>query len=174
MTPADIESKEFKVTRFREGYDLDEVDEFLDRVAEYMRHVEQTLHEERQRVTRLKSELATANRKLEEHADAPTMQIPMNATRILEAAQRTADDVIAEAQKQALDITARAEENAQATTNEAQAKARVATNEALVKVQEAETQLASLRARRDDLRGRMTEALRAITEQMGDSDGEGR
>jgi DivIVA domain-containing protein len=172
MTPAEIENKQFAVTRFKEGYDLEEVDDFLDRVAAHVRKLEQDLLEERQRVTQLKRNIAEQQRRLDEYNDLPTQQIPMQAARILEAAQRTADDVIHEAERQAADTTARAEENAQAAVAQAQSDARAVTYEARSKVEDAENQLAALQARRNALRLQMTDLLESLKEGL-ERDGEG-
>lgn len=34
LTPGDVHDKQFRTHRFIEGYDMDEVDDFLDRCAE--------------------------------------------------------------------------------------------------------------------------------------------
>lgn len=39
LTPEDVVSKRFTTTRFRDGYDQDEVDDFLDEVVEEMRRL---------------------------------------------------------------------------------------------------------------------------------------
>ena len=40
ITPEDIVNKRFQSTKFREGYDQDEVDDFLDEVVLEMRRLE--------------------------------------------------------------------------------------------------------------------------------------
>jgi DivIVA domain-containing protein len=39
LTPEDVVSKRFTTTKFRDGYDQDEVDDFLDEVVEEMRRL---------------------------------------------------------------------------------------------------------------------------------------
>ena len=40
LTADDVLNKKFQATKFREGYEQDEVDEFLDEVVEAMRQLE--------------------------------------------------------------------------------------------------------------------------------------
>jgi len=40
LTADDVLNKKFQPTKFREGYDQDEVDEFLDQIVEAMRDLE--------------------------------------------------------------------------------------------------------------------------------------
>lgn len=102
LTPADINQMRFGTTRLREGYDQDEVDNFLDRVAEdYQRLVAE--------VNRLNSENATL-RKLSRPpaSEAPTvMQAPVAAPpsavaeKLLQAAEQAAQQHEAEAKAKA-------------------------------------------------------------------------
>jgi DivIVA domain-containing protein len=39
LTPDDVVNKRFQPTKFREGYDQDEVDDFLDEVVEELRRL---------------------------------------------------------------------------------------------------------------------------------------
>ncbi|MDO5746362.1 MAG: DivIVA domain-containing protein [Actinomycetaceae bacterium] len=67
LTAEDVHVKEFTPTKFREGYDSDEVDEFLDEVVETIA----TLQEENYN---LKAQLAEAERKIAEYAAQPPVQ----------------------------------------------------------------------------------------------------
>ncbi|WP_174721959.1 DivIVA domain-containing protein [Actinomyces qiguomingii] len=53
LTTDDILNKKFRATKFREGYERDEVDEFLDEVIDAMRRLENELASERSRTARL-------------------------------------------------------------------------------------------------------------------------
>lgn len=98
MDPQEIDNIEFKTTRLKGGYDPDEVDNFLDRVSAEMRIREAAHISNIQEFDRVKRQLAEAKMKLERFSDLPTTQIPMQATGILEAAQRVAEDVKAQAE----------------------------------------------------------------------------
>lgn len=51
LTPEDVVNKRFQPTKFREGYDQDEVDDFLDEVVVELRRLGQENEELRQRLT---------------------------------------------------------------------------------------------------------------------------
>ncbi|MFP7760302.1 DivIVA domain-containing protein [Marisediminicola sp. LYQ85] len=65
LTPEDVVNKRFQPTKFREGYDQDEVDDFLDEVVVELRRLGQENEELRQRVSAGGSDLSAA-------APAPT------------------------------------------------------------------------------------------------------
>ena len=50
LTPEDVVNKRFQPTKFREGYDQDEVDDFLDEVVVELRRLNQDNEELRQRL----------------------------------------------------------------------------------------------------------------------------
>src|ERR1700754_2339664 len=50
LTPEDVVNKRFNPTKFREGYDQDEVDDFLDEVVVDLRRLNQENEELRQRL----------------------------------------------------------------------------------------------------------------------------
>lgn len=52
LTPEDVVNKRFQPTKFREGYDQDEVDDFLDEVVVELRRLNQENDELRQRLAR--------------------------------------------------------------------------------------------------------------------------
>ena len=57
LTADDVLNKKFQATKFREGYEQDEVDEFLDEVVEAMRQLEAENAD-------LKAKLEAANRRI--------------------------------------------------------------------------------------------------------------
>jgi DivIVA domain-containing protein len=83
LTPEDIVNKRFQATKFREGYDPDEVDDFLDEVVVEMRR----LTEENES---LKKELEEAK---EQATSAQSAPAPVPAASV-EAAPISADDPI--------------------------------------------------------------------------------
>ena len=69
LTPEDVVNKRFQATKFREGYDQDEVDDFLDEVVVELRRLNQENDELRQRV-------AAAEARAAEAAKAPAAPTP--------------------------------------------------------------------------------------------------
>ncbi|WP_430646629.1 DivIVA domain-containing protein [Agromyces sp. GXS1127] len=58
LTPEDVVNKRFQATKFREGYDQDEVDDFLDEVVVELRRLNQENEELRQRLNAAESRAA--------------------------------------------------------------------------------------------------------------------
>jgi len=58
LTPEDVVNKRFQPTKFREGYDQDEVDDFLDEIVIEMRRVTQENDDLRQRLLASEARLA--------------------------------------------------------------------------------------------------------------------
>src|SRR5690606_24382842 len=58
LTPEDVLNQKFTITKFRDGYDLDQVDEFLDTIVE-------ELKEREQNEGTLREQLDTANAEIE-------------------------------------------------------------------------------------------------------------
>ena len=50
LTPEDVVNKRFQPTKFREGYDQDEVDDFLDEIVVELRRVYQENEDLRRRL----------------------------------------------------------------------------------------------------------------------------
>jgi len=62
LTPEDVVNKRFNPTKFREGYDQDEVDDFLDEVVVELRRLNQENEELRQRLVASESRIAELQR----------------------------------------------------------------------------------------------------------------
>ncbi|MBC7725406.1 MAG: DivIVA domain-containing protein [Burkholderiaceae bacterium] len=60
LTPEDVVNKRFQPTKFREGYDQDEVDDFLDEVVVELRRLNQENEEFRQRLNGSESQRAVS------------------------------------------------------------------------------------------------------------------
>lgn len=59
LTPEEVVNQRFTITKFRDGYDLDQVDDFLDSIVEELRRRDQELAD-------LQAELDRANERVEE------------------------------------------------------------------------------------------------------------
>jgi len=104
ITPADIEKKTFS-TALR-GYDLDEVDDFLDEMVVAVRELEEELGRARARIAELEqgsgAVAAPAATSLAEPAAASAPEIDESAVgRALVAAQQAADRILEEARSEA-------------------------------------------------------------------------
>src|SRR5690606_18997754 len=62
LTPEDVVNKRFQATKFREGYDQDEVDDFLDEVVVELRRLNQENEELRQRLAAAEARAADAGK----------------------------------------------------------------------------------------------------------------
>ncbi|MBF0671227.1 MAG: DivIVA domain-containing protein [Salinibacterium sp.] len=62
LTPEDVVNKRFQPTKFREGYDQDEVDDFLDEVVVELRRLGQENEELRQRLVASESRISELQR----------------------------------------------------------------------------------------------------------------
>jgi DivIVA domain-containing protein len=76
LTPEDVVNKRFNPTKFREGYDQDEVDDFLDEVVVELRRLNQENEELRQRLVAGESRIAELQRTA---AQGPPAQMPVPA-----------------------------------------------------------------------------------------------
>lgn len=72
LTPEDVVNKRFQPTKFREGYDQDEVDDFLDEVVVELRRLGQENEELRQRLVASDSRIS----ELQRSGGAPAQQMP--------------------------------------------------------------------------------------------------
>jgi cell division initiation protein len=110
LTPLDIHNREFR--RGFRGYDEDEVDEFLDEVV---RDYEQVIKER----DRLKDELASAERRLEQYR-----QLEDSLQKALLVAQKTSEEMAENARKEADMIVREARLEAERLLEEARAQVR--------------------------------------------------
>jgi DivIVA domain-containing protein len=74
LTPEDVVNKRFQPTKFREGYDQDEVDDFLDEVVVELRRLNQENEELRQRLMASDQRINELQRQVQQ--GAPMAQAP--------------------------------------------------------------------------------------------------
>jgi DivIVA domain-containing protein len=191
LTPQDVQNKEFATTRFKPGYDEEEVDAFLDEVEAELNRLLTENADLRNRLNQLQTTVAAAPVPLTK-AEAPTpaaapepapapepvvapvvsvaaAEPPETAAlRTLQMAQRTADSAVAEAKAEADKMVSDA--RARAAELEREAQVRHATV-----ISQLESQRAALEARVEDLRAFEREyrtRLKAYLEtQLRDLDG---
>ncbi|WP_375389509.1 DivIVA domain-containing protein [uncultured Amnibacterium sp.] len=114
LTPEDVVNKRFQPTKFREGYDQDEVDDFLDEVVVELRRLGQENEDLRQRLIASESRIAELQRSSvpqtgEQPSQAPIQQLsyptaqvdagaidPSNTNNLLQLARRLHEEHVRE------------------------------------------------------------------------------
>ena len=152
LTPEDVVNKRFQPTKFREGYDQDEVDDFLDEIVVELRRLNQENDELRRRISELQSSGAEGQAVpapvaaapapvVEEKAvePAPKKEEPVkeeaapvtghvataeSAAGVLAMAQRLHDEYVSAGVEQRDKIIAEAQIEANGMVNEAEEKSR--------------------------------------------------
>src|SRR5829696_1504316 len=71
LTPEDVVNKRFQPTKFREGYDQDEVDDFLDEVVVELRRINAENEELRQRLAASEARVGELQRSASSQPSAP-------------------------------------------------------------------------------------------------------
>lgn len=114
LTPIDVQQKTFG-TALR-GYDLDEVDDFLDEIVTSLKDYEQRLRDALERISALESEattqgdaegaIARALVAAQRSADAIVEEARSDASRIVADARSQADDMVVQRQREAADSQA--------------------------------------------------------------------
>jgi DivIVA domain-containing protein len=175
IDPQDIERVEFSTTRLKGGYDPDEVDSFLDRVADTLRAVNDSNGNlEAENVT-LRRRVAELERRAD---DTPTTQLPViqaaqeptaAAARLLDLAQKTADEVTAQAQAEAVEIIKRADESARDITNAATVDADNRRRAAEAEAYRAEQEAARIKELRDTTRAHLASQLTDLHNKLGET-----
>ncbi|MFD4474717.1 DivIVA domain-containing protein [Streptomyces sp. NPDC058471] len=164
ITPADINRKQFTVTRIRGGYDQDEVDNFLDRVeVDYTALLNDRAH--------VVMEVEALRNRPTSPPDAVTAVVPptpsASAERLLGAAQRTADQVVEEARVEAEKVLAAARGEAEAVKLAAEAERRKVLDQLGGECAELEEKVDALRTKRTTYKSWLKAALTKLEEEEG-------
>lgn len=172
VDPQDIERVEFSTTRIKSGYDPDEVDNYLDRVAESLRSALDSAAQKDGEIVTLRRRIAELERTAN---DTPTAQLPViqaspteAAGRLLDLAQKTADDVVAAAQADAVRIQQTADENARDLINQAVEEANKRKRAAEAQAYKAEQDLDLLASTRKAVRAQLEGQLTDLHNKLGD------
>ncbi len=132
LTPEDVQKKTFTPVRLREGYDMAEVDQFLDEVEGELRRLHQEVDEVRSSpddpaAVRAPADSTTAQG---EDGSGASVQAPRSvpeasaaAARLLELATNSADQLVGEAKERADKMLREAKENAERLESETRTKA---------------------------------------------------
>ncbi|HEY7070796.1 MAG TPA: DivIVA domain-containing protein [Acidimicrobiales bacterium] len=127
LTPQSLHSVEFREAR-RGGYNTRDVDDFIERVAAGVGHLNERLRDAMGRADAADSRLAEAQRELDEARRRPVTaeasETDETLRRTLVLAQRTADATIKEAKEEANRVLSEARAEAARTRSEAESHAR--------------------------------------------------
>ena len=150
LTPDDVVTKQFQHVRFKEGFDPDEVDDFLDEIVVEWRKALAENEELKAKLAAYESgeqAPAAAEAPAAEEAEAPAAAAGgaagAQSAGIIELAQRLHDEHVAEGQAQRDQLIADAQSRAATIVAEAEAKGR--------------DEMARLERERTTLEGRITE-----------------
>ena len=152
LNPIDVQQKTFG-TALR-GYDLDEVDDFLDSVVTALKDYESQLVESRDRVAELERQLA-------ERGDSEGA-----IARALVAAQRSADMIIEEARVQATETAAAAKTEAAKTIEDARGEASQLTATREAEEDALRVEIASIQQRASQMRVKVKALLEDVAAEL--------
>jgi cell division initiation protein len=160
LTPQDVEQKTFS-TALR-GYDLDEVDDFLDEIVTTLRDLHEKLAE---------AESAPASAAPEAPREEPAPVVDESAVgRVLVTAQQTADTIVAEAKSEAETIVEGAKTEAETTLEEARSEADTWLEQRQAKRAEAEAEMAELAQHVAGVRTKLAVLANAVADRLEEMD----
>jgi DivIVA domain-containing protein len=179
LTPQDIQTKEFREA-FR-GYNQDDVDVFLDELAEEHGRVVQEAHRLRMQAAALQQELARLREAsgadptvtIAEPYDAGAADVKGHAKAALLAAQSTADTVLQEARAKADQVVADAERRARELDDRSGKRAEDIDPTMASTIEELQASIDDLKRReseiRDRIRGMLEEHLKLVDQHEAQS-----
>ena len=129
LTPDDVVTKQFQHVRFKEGFDPDEVDDFLDEIVVEWRKALAENEELKAKLAAYESGAAPARAAEAAPAPAPVAEAPAGAAPaasagIIELAQRLHDEHVAEGRAQRDQLISDAKSQAAAILSEAETRGR--------------------------------------------------
>lgn len=173
LTARDIHEKQFR-DAFR-GYNQEEVDDFLDHVAEALEHLRRENESLRERVRELDQAVATS-RETEDMLKKTLLTAQQAAEEALARAKAKAAQIVADAEQEASGMTERARTALAEAESEARRKAADSEREVSARRREVDATIERLRAYETDLKSRLRsfldQQLRAL-EQLSEHPGSG-
>lgn len=168
LTPQTLHAVEFREAR-RGGYNTRDVDDFIERIAGSVNHLNERVREAQARADAADARLGEVQHELDEARRRPAVAAPPEVSetdetlrRTLVLAQRTADATVKEAKEEANRVLSEAREEAARTRAEAEADARRGADTARVSAQQ---EVETLISNRDKLKDDLDLLTRRIDEQ---------
>jgi DivIVA domain-containing protein len=122
LSAQDVHDKQFKLVRQSTGYDIDEVDSFLDEVEAAIAQLTAELDAHRARQPGPAQQAGAGAEDAPGRGTPDGEGPPTSAARILELAQRTADEYVAEARQKADSLLAEAQQSASSAVADLEAQ----------------------------------------------------
>ena len=165
LTPQSLHSVEFREAR-RGGYNTRDVDDFIERVAAGVAHLNERVRDAQSRAEAADVRINELQREIDEARRRPAApeasETDETLRRTLVLAQRTADATIKEAKEEANRVLSEAREEAARTRAEAEAEARRGADSARVNAQ---AEVETLLSNRDKLKADLEALTRRIDDQ---------
>ncbi len=167
LTPEEVVNKRFTIVKFREGYDQDEVDDFLDEVVVELRSLASQNDELRQQLEAAKAEAAAAP--AVSAADFPVAPVvaaavpsaadASNSHSLLELARKLHEEHVREGLTKRDQLSRDGQENAARLVRDAEAQARAVLGQLELDRKAIENTIDELRDFEHDYRGRLREYI---------------
>ena len=158
LTPEDVVTKQFQHVRFKEGFDPDEVDDFLDEIVVEWRKTIEENEQLKARIAELEAgapaAAAAAPEAVAEPAPAPVAEAPVAAEPAVSSTASSAASIIARAERLHDEHVAEGQATAKKLVDEAESKASSIVAAAEAKQREISQKLDT---ERKSLEGRITE-----------------
>lgn len=167
LTPEEVVNKRFTIVKFREGYDQDEVDDFLDEVVVELRRLASDNEE-------LKQQLASAASSAQESSNVSVTDFPTapvvaaaipsaadasNSHSLLELARKLHEEHVREGLTKRDQLIRDGQENAARLVRDAEAQARAVIGQLELDRKAIENTIDELREFEHDYRGRLREYI---------------
>lgn len=169
LTPEDVVTKVFQHVRFKEGFDPDEVDDFLDEIVVEWRKTIEENNQLKAKIAELESgqsaapvaatpapvEASAPSQPVAVAAPVATDASPAQSAGIIELAQRLHDEHVAEGKSQRDQLIADAQAQATRIVVDAEAKGRAETDRLAQEREVLETRITELRGFERDYRANL-------------------
>ena len=178
LTTEDVLNKKFQYVKFREGYDQDEVDEFLDEVVS-------TIYSLQMENQELKEKLEAAERRVAELSNseftpsetpapaAPALTGPQDAesaTSMLALAQRVHDEYVRDGEEQSAKIIAEAKAERESIIADAQKQKDSVLNQLEQERELLENKINGLRTFESEYRSNLRSHLESLLNEVGNGE----
>jgi DivIVA domain-containing protein len=169
LTPEEVVNKRFTIVKFREGYDQDEVDDFLDEVVVELRKLGSENEELRQQLEAAKAQAQAQAAPAASAADFPVAPVvaaavpsaadASNSHSLLELARKLHEEHVREGLTKRDQLIRDGQENAARLVRDAEAQARAVLGQLELDRKAIENTLDELREFEHDYRGRLREYM---------------